>query len=447
MAVEAQVDQVRDEIRELRNSQRLLGNGRRLSREELLSFDMIERHPLITEQKAYEFQWDKVDGLYHFVNRLPAWIVDDDIMALWGTGNQDAPQSFKGWQTKKGEFGQVLLLSQAPTMLSGAAVSQNEKVFSAVVVCTHQCQDLMSIKDGASDLMSFATSKPRKSMSALCRLPRRSANTFYPSPLNDSFLILPYFAFPGEEKKVHLDATVGLNKHFVVRRLHRRQMPDGDQAVLPPIYSKDPGIPGTLKVGYMGPMWTNTEHVMVMPEGGTGLFLPAGQNVRLAISMVPFCPDEMDAHSSLAPMIGDGVVYPEKWQNKLSESREKEKIERSKHDGSGRRPSESEEEEPGQDDTPSASSPKRKAGSLGGDEDTKSGQVSDAGSHSGSGNGGSGLGSADSSKDSSSSESDNHESDARSKAGATPLNARSGGRRNLRSPPARSQTMRLLMIL
>ena len=409
MAVQAQVDQVKNEIHELRVSQRRLGNAGHLSREEFLSFDIIECHPLITVQKAYEFQWDKVDGLYQFVDRLPAWIVDESIVALWGTGDEDTPQSFKGWQTKEVEYGQALLLSRAPAMLSGTAVSENEKVFSAVVVCAHPCQDLMSIKDGANDLMFFANSKPKKSISALCQLPKRSAGTFYPSPLNDSFLVLPYFAFPDEEKKVHLDSTIGLNKHFIVRRLHRHQMPGGDEAVLPPTYSKDPGIPGSLKVGYMGPMWTNTEHVTVMPEGGTGLFQPAGQNMRPAISMVPFCADEMYAQSSLAPMNGDGVAYPKKWQDKPHEIHQMENSGRSRHDGSDRHSSESESESR-EDDTPPTPSPTCKANSSDEDEDAKSGQACNAGPRSDPGSG-----SADSSKDSSSSGS-NHESDARNGA-------------------------------
>ena len=439
IAVQAQVDQVKKEIRELRIAQRRLGDARRSSREELLSFDMIECHPLITEQKAYEFRWDEVDGLYQFVDRLPAWTVDDDIMALWGTGNEDEPQSFKGWQTKKGEFSQALLLSRAPAMLSGAAGSQNEKVFTAVVVCTHPCQELMSIKDGASDLMSFAHSKPGKSISALCRLPRKSADTFYPSPLNDSFLILPYFAFPGEQKKVHLNSAIGLNKHFVVRRLHRRRTADGDLAVLPPIYSKDPGAPGILEVGYMGKMWTNTKHVTVMPEGGTGLFLPAGQNVRPAISVVSFCPDEMNVRSSLAPLVGDSMVYPEKWRDKPYEVQQAEKTRCSRHDKSARCPSES-EGEPREDDRSPAPSPSRKANSSDEEEDAKSGEASNAGSHSDANNRGSGSGSADSSKDSSSSES-NHESDARSEAGSDASRHRVRRRRNRKGLPAKSRTM------
>ena len=56
VAIQAQVNQVKKEICKLRSSQRLLGDARRLSREQLLTFDMIEHHPLITDQKAYEFR-------------------------------------------------------------------------------------------------------------------------------------------------------------------------------------------------------------------------------------------------------------------------------------------------------------------------------------------------------------------------------------------------------
>ena len=39
----------------------------------------------------------------------------------------------------------------------------------------------------------------------------------------------------------------------------------------PPIYSKDPGIPGTLEVGYLGPLWENSQYTTAVPAGGTGL--------------------------------------------------------------------------------------------------------------------------------------------------------------------------------
>ena len=66
---------------------------------------------------------------------------------------------------------------------------------------------------------------------------------------------------------------------MVVRHLHRCRTSGGDEAVLPPIYSKDPGIPGTLKVGYLGPLWENLQYTTAVPTGGTGL-----QGVQPAIS-------------------------------------------------------------------------------------------------------------------------------------------------------------------
>ena len=61
---------------------------------------MLERHPLVTDQVAYEFQWDKVDALDQFVDRLPTWVVDNEIIDVWASGHEDDPQSFCGWEAK-----------------------------------------------------------------------------------------------------------------------------------------------------------------------------------------------------------------------------------------------------------------------------------------------------------------------------------------------------------
>ena len=109
-AKEEQVAQLKAEILALRKEHKRLGNPY-MSREQLLTFDMLERHPLVTDQVEYKFQWDQVDALYEFVDRLPAWVVDDEVMEVWRTGSEDAPQSFRGWEVKKAEWGQALMLS------------------------------------------------------------------------------------------------------------------------------------------------------------------------------------------------------------------------------------------------------------------------------------------------------------------------------------------------
>ena len=298
------------EIRSSQVSQNMLVN-QDVSREQLLTFDMLECHPLVTGQVEYEFQWDQVDALYEFVDRFPTWIVDDDIMEVWKTGDEDDPKGFKGWEVKKAEWGQALMLSWAPLRMSDGVASQMVKVFTAVIVCIHPCQVVMSIRDDTNDLLSHFMAMPKRSMSALCRLPKCSAGTYYPSPLNHSFLVLPYLRIKGEVKKVHLDLSVVLNQHMVVRHLHWHQTVGGDEAVVPPIFSKDPGIPRTLEVGYMGPMWKNTQYISAIPTGGTGMW-----GMRPAISEVTFCPDEVNACKSLALLKGEGVLYSPKWYDK-----------------------------------------------------------------------------------------------------------------------------------
>ena len=133
-AKKQQVAQLKEEINDSRAYYSRLGDAF-VSKEQLLTFDMLERHPLVTDQVAYEFQWDKVDALYQFVDRLPAWVVDDKIIDVWASGRKDDPQSFRGWKAKRAEWGQALMLSWAPAWISGGAASPMVKVYTTVIVC------------------------------------------------------------------------------------------------------------------------------------------------------------------------------------------------------------------------------------------------------------------------------------------------------------------------
>ena len=247
-AKEEQVAQLKAEIFTLWRDHKQLGNPY-MSREQLLTFDMLERHPLVTDQVEYEFQWDQVDALYEFVDRLPAWVVDDEVMEVWRTGSEDAPQSFRGWEVKKAEWGQALMLSWSPARIDGRPASPVAKVFTAVVICIHPCQVVMSIKDAANDLLSHSVAMLTRSMSALCRLPRHSVGTFYPSPLNHSFLVLPYLSIHGGAKEVCLDLSVVLNKHMVVRCLHWHQTSGGMRQCCPLYTRKTQAFLGHWKWG------------------------------------------------------------------------------------------------------------------------------------------------------------------------------------------------------
>ena len=99
-------------------------------------------------------------------------------------------KSFWGWEAKKAEWGQVLMLSWSPARIAGGPASPVAKVFTAVVVCIHPCQVVMSIKDTANDLLSHSITtldeeheRPLSTTQALggYLLPK-SIESFIPSP-------------------------------------------------------------------------------------------------------------------------------------------------------------------------------------------------------------------------------------------------------------------------
>ena len=141
------------------------------------------------------------------------------------------------------------MLSWWPAWIDGGPASPVAKVFTAVVVCIHPCQAVMSIKDAANDLLSHSVPTPMRSMNTLCQLPRRSVGTFYPSPLNHSFLVLPYLSVCGGAKEVCLDLSVVLNKHMVVRRLHQHRTSGGIRRCCPLYTRKTQAFLGHWKWG------------------------------------------------------------------------------------------------------------------------------------------------------------------------------------------------------
>ena len=51
-------------------------------------FEMLDKYPHITQQQAWPWRWENVDALYTFTDQIPAWVVDDAVMATWVSGEQ-----------------------------------------------------------------------------------------------------------------------------------------------------------------------------------------------------------------------------------------------------------------------------------------------------------------------------------------------------------------------
>ena len=276
-----------------------------VAKEELLTFDMLDRYRHIVQQQAWPWRWENIDTLYTLMDRIPAWVVDDTIMAIWASGRQGLPNSFTNWDSKNKEAGMALMLSRGPSCLKVGTDLEGEKVYSAVVVFVHPKQELLTIKEGADCLIAI-TKEPDSDVTVLCELPSHKHGRFYPSAINHAYLVLPYCAKKGKPKKLCLDLAMCYNRHLLVRRLHRWEGKHGDLALLPPVFSADPTLPILLPVGYIGELWLNDIYNTPVAAGGTGM-----GKAHPAISRLSCCHQEVIAGKTLADWTeGERVVYP-----------------------------------------------------------------------------------------------------------------------------------------
>ena len=301
IVVANEIKRLKKEITTLRKS-----TGRvDAAKEEILTFDMLDRHRHIVQQQAWPWRWENVDALYTFTDRIPAWVVDDAIMAIWASGRQGRPNSFANWDSEHKESGMALMLSRGSSCLEAGNNLEGEKVYSAVAVFMHPRQELLTIKEGVEFLIQLAE-QPDPDVSVLCKLPSHKHGRFYPSAVNHAYLVLPYYGNKGKPKKLRLDLAMCYNRHLLVRRLHRWEGKLGDLALLPPVFSTDPTLPILLPVGYIGELWLNDILNAPVAAGGTGL-----GKARPAISRLACCRQEVIASKTLADWIEDErVVYP-----------------------------------------------------------------------------------------------------------------------------------------
>ena len=280
-----------------------------MAKEELLTFDMLDRYRHIIQQQVWPWRWENVNTLYTLTDRIPAWVVDDTIMAIWVSGRQGLPNSFANWDSPKKEAGMALMLSRGPSCLGVGTDLEGEKVYSTIVVFVHPKQELLTIKERAGCLIATVKQSDSSSdsdVTVLCELLSHKHGRFYPSMINYAYLVLPYVAKKGKPKKLRLDLVMCYNRHLVVHHLHRWQGKLGDLALLPPVFSVDPTILVLLPVGYIGELWLNEIFNTPVAAGGSGLGKACPTISRLAC-----CHQEVIAGKTLVDWMEDErVVYP-----------------------------------------------------------------------------------------------------------------------------------------
>ena len=312
---------VMEEVKELKNEIKVLRkqlDRPNASKEELLTFEMLGRYQHIVNQQAWLWRWEHVDALYKVVDHIPAWAVEDSVMAAWASGKEDLPNSFTNWDSPKTVSGMALMLLRGSSCMGLESELEGEKIYSALVVFVHPKQELVSIKEGAACLVATVEqSEPpgtsvlksdvtKSDVTILCRLPESRRGRYFPSLPNHAYLVLPYAGKKGTPKKLRLDLTMCYNHQLMVRWLHRWPGRLGDVALLPPVFSKDPTVPILLPVGYIGELWLNDFLNTPVNAGGLGM-----GKMRPSLTRLACCHMEVSANKTLVDWTDeDHVVYP-----------------------------------------------------------------------------------------------------------------------------------------
>ena len=87
--------------------------------EERITFENLEQYPFIMLQSVWELQWDRVHTLYRARSSIPAFIIDDSVIAEWSLKASLAanPQWWLGSEDSDTLYAHVVLLSLMPLCL------------------------------------------------------------------------------------------------------------------------------------------------------------------------------------------------------------------------------------------------------------------------------------------------------------------------------------------
>ena len=84
--------------------------------EERITFENLEQYPFVMWQSGWELQWDRVHALYKVRSGIPAFIIDDSVIAQWlsKASLTTNPQRWLGSEDPDTLYTHAVLLSLMP---------------------------------------------------------------------------------------------------------------------------------------------------------------------------------------------------------------------------------------------------------------------------------------------------------------------------------------------
>ena len=125
--------------------------------EQHITFEDLDQYPYIMWQSAWELDWDKVQALYCPCIGIPAFIINNSIIAQWSsTASPSSPQRWTDSEDSDTLYAHAVLLSLTLFNLLNAVEGREQGnygndpksfVYSTVVVFVHPSQVLTTIQN------------------------------------------------------------------------------------------------------------------------------------------------------------------------------------------------------------------------------------------------------------------------------------------------------------
>ena len=285
--------------------------------EERITFENLEQYPFVMLQSAWELRWDRVHALYKSHSGIPAFVIDDSVIAQWSlkaslTANT---QQWLGSEDPDTLYAHAVLLSLTPLCILKVAECHEQGnhgtdpvrfVYSAVVVSVHPAQVLSSIENAVDfyELQRKLILQGGHSSSwcILCKLPHYETSWYFPAIPHQPFLALPIT--PDTWPQLCLDSTSCDADCMLIWKLHRIQCHNTDYAVMPLAFCTSLMLPWEIRMEEYSKLWEN--EVFMMWKAGS-----PGVDVGLAMNFVCTCRTEYDAQRMILDISDATIIrYP-----------------------------------------------------------------------------------------------------------------------------------------
>ena len=281
--------------------------------EERITFENLEQYLFVMLQSAWELQWDRVHAPYKAHSGIPAFIIDDSVIAQWLSKASLAtnPQQWLGSEDPDTLYAHAVLLSLMLLCILKAAECRKQGdhstdpvqfVYSAVVVFVHPAQVLSSIENAVDfyelQRKLILQGSHSSGWCILCKLPRYETSRYFPVIPRQPFLVLPIT--PDTRPQLCLDSVLCDADCILIWVLHRIRHHNTDYAMMPPAFCTSLMLPWEIRMEEYSKLWEN--EVFMMWKAGS-----PGANVGLAMNFVHTCHTEYDTQRMILD-ISDATI-------------------------------------------------------------------------------------------------------------------------------------------